>query len=426
MAEANKTIPQDCSDPNEIFSGYGGPCEPTCHNPEINTNGNCKAACICSGGYVRDEFTGKCIKLEHCCPNQYEVYDECGSACPLTCESPYSTPCIEICNPGCFCSYGTIRDTASGKCVNISDCTCKSKDEEFKECGTSCPPTCGKTDLMCIMMCRAGCFCKEGLIRDDSTGKCVNVNDCTCPTKDEVFSQCGAYCARTCRNPNPKICPAICVGGCLCKDKNKVRDENTGKCVNIEECTCKDENAEFNPCGSACQPNCTHPEFPIACTKQCVPGCYCKKGTIKDTETDRCVPPSDCFCNLQERCGKNEVFHYGPACESSCLNPNTKNKVEHSNNCYCKKGYFRNEKTGRCVRLKNCCNSKDNEVYNLCVSVGRVCENTCSSPNKEQICKAPCAPGCKCKQGFLLDDTRPYPDNTQKCIPKELCYMKGI
>lgn len=52
------------------------------------------------------------------------------------------------------------------------------KNEEYKECGTACPPTC--KDLSpgpCTQQCVRACFCKPGLVRNQS-GKCVEPRKC--------------------------------------------------------------------------------------------------------------------------------------------------------------------------------------------------------------------------------------------------------
>ncbi|KAK2575928.1 hypothetical protein KPH14_007291 [Odynerus spinipes] len=51
------------------------------------------------------------------------------------------------------------------------------------------------------------------------------------------------------------------------------------------------ENEEFVSCGSACEPACGDPiERP--CTFQCVIGCQCKNGYLRDHTTKACV--SEC------------------------------------------------------------------------------------------------------------------------------------
>ena len=51
-------------------------------------------------------------------------------------------------------------------------------------------------------------------------------------------------------------------------------------------------NAEYTPCGTACPLTCEH-QAPRPCTLQCVIGCQCKKGFVRD-KTGRCVTPNKC------------------------------------------------------------------------------------------------------------------------------------
>uniref|UniRef100_A0A0K0DJK4 TIL domain-containing protein n=1 Tax=Angiostrongylus cantonensis TaxID=6313 RepID=A0A0K0DJK4_ANGCA len=48
-----------------------------------------------------------------------------------------------------------------------------------------------------------------------------------------------------------------------------------------------DENEVFDACGSPCEPSCWDP-FPQTCTFQCVIGCRCRNGFLRDYE-GRCV-----------------------------------------------------------------------------------------------------------------------------------------
>ncbi|KAL5497247.1 hypothetical protein EMCRGX_G013686 [Ephydatia muelleri] len=47
----------------------------------------------------------------------------------------------------------------------------------FKECGSACPPSCASTDLVCLSVCVAGCFCPDGLL--EGNGTCVRPEDCS-------------------------------------------------------------------------------------------------------------------------------------------------------------------------------------------------------------------------------------------------------
>ncbi|GBP30402.1 Chymotrypsin-elastase inhibitor ixodidin [Eumeta japonica] len=58
----------------------------------------------------------------------------------------------------------------------------------------------------------------------------------------------------------------------------------------------KDEcgpNEEYQLCGSACPFNCSDPEGPVACSEECVEGCFCKAGFLKN-ENGTCVDEKQC------------------------------------------------------------------------------------------------------------------------------------
>ena len=53
------------------------------------------------------------------------IYQECGTACPYTCETYADPPvCIEHCVDGCFCPPGQVLlDNAT--CIDVEDCPCR-------------------------------------------------------------------------------------------------------------------------------------------------------------------------------------------------------------------------------------------------------------------------------------------------------------
>ncbi|EFP07085.1 hypothetical protein CRE_12826 [Caenorhabditis remanei] len=110
---------------------------------------------------------------EHECPAN-EVFKTCGTACESTCENPNASsgPCIEVCISNvCQCAPGFVRNS-SGACVKYSQCSEPTpkcgENEEFKECGTHCEPTCKEPNPACIMMCKENvCQCKKGFVRHE-------------------------------------------------------------------------------------------------------------------------------------------------------------------------------------------------------------------------------------------------------------------
>ena len=58
----------------------------------------------------------------------------------------------------------------------------------------------------------------------------------------------------------------------------------------LESCGVNEERLE---CGSACPPTCDN-KNPQFCTKQCVNGCFCKKGFIREKKGGGCIPETQC------------------------------------------------------------------------------------------------------------------------------------
>ncbi|XP_031773393.1 venom serine protease inhibitor-like [Apis florea] len=53
---------------------------------------------------------------------QDEIFTGCGALCQPTCAKPvYKGHCVKICVPGCLCPFGKVRNT-NGKCVPLSKC----------------------------------------------------------------------------------------------------------------------------------------------------------------------------------------------------------------------------------------------------------------------------------------------------------------
>ncbi|XP_075696537.1 serine protease inhibitor swm-1-like [Rhinoderma darwinii] len=109
-----------------------------------------------------------------------KVYNECGSACPPTCNCP-PRPCILMCVRGCFCKEGTI-DNGYGECVTIENCkSCSGIGNTtyakcYTDCNQSCP-TLSKPNL-CETACSKGCRCKPGYVRLSGSRSCVLPKDC--------------------------------------------------------------------------------------------------------------------------------------------------------------------------------------------------------------------------------------------------------
>nr|UPQ64758.1 zonadhesin-like protein 2 [Plectrocnemia conspersa] len=411
---------------NEVYSVCGNNgCQNTCENPTLSTicKGPCIPGCICAEGYLRDA-NGKCVLPKYCGCGQNEEYSECGNnGCQNTCENPtLSWACKGICNPGCICREGYLRNT-DGKCVLPKDCDCKTcgLNEVYSECDNHpCQNTCEEPNRIASCSyaagCYPGCICKEGFLRNNK-GVCVPV--CTCYTcqKNEIFSECSAHgCQNTCENPNLiQVCdPAPgCYPGCICKP-GYLRNA-FGECVKEKNCVkkCPGKHEVYSECGNnSCQKNCDTYDMNLACKPICTPGCICEDGYIRN-QKGICVKPEDCD---NRKCpGKNEAYTscVCPCCETCATlgQDITCNFLVCNPGCDCKPGFFRNSK-GVCVPPEEC-DCKKNEVLDLCYY--SCPPQTCDAIGKMFKCaKLPCKPACKCKFNYRRN-------SNGICIPIKKC-----
>ncbi|KAL0871496.1 hypothetical protein ABMA27_005214 [Loxostege sticticalis] len=174
-----------------------------------------------------------------------------------------------------------------------------------------------------------------------------------CPPNEE-YLLCGSACPFNCTNPEgPVTCSDDCVEGCFCKS-GFLRDKN-GTCVSADECIGKtpicDANEEFLSCGSACAGTCSQPE-PVVCGGACSMGCFCKSGYVRDTTSNKCVPLDK--CPVEQCLNPNEVYDIcNGACEPSCSDPEPICTKLCSGGCICSSGLLRND-DGVCVTVDKC------------------------------------------------------------------------
>ncbi|KAF9988445.1 hypothetical protein BGZ75_009392 [Mortierella antarctica] len=179
---------------------------------------------------------------------------------------------------------------------------------------------------------------------------------------------------------------------------------------------CK-ENEFYTSKGSACPPTCDTPN-PTICSRNFVPGCFCKDGLVR-AKDGNCVPFRSCKAPSKpiqfpdpdpSDCKKYEVFDACSAhCEPTCETPQFVicNKLC-IKGCVCKAGLVR-AKDGSCIPVKSCkapskpilfpkpkpSECMKYEVFDAC---GAHCEPTCEK-SYSGLCNRKCNPGCVCKRG---------------------------
>lgn len=121
---------------------------------------------------------------------------------------------------------------------------CK-ENEEFAPKASSCQEHCYGSNINDTFLgCTSGkhCVCKEGYVRDPKTYKCILATSCpekesntTCAA-NEVYSDDGFGCQRTCATQFLKVGrPCIMSSGCICK-AGYIRDDITSKCIKTNQC----------------------------------------------------------------------------------------------------------------------------------------------------------------------------------------------
>ncbi|KAM8927853.1 von Willebrand factor-like [Pelodytes ibericus] len=235
---------KECTEPNRVFSPCHGHCPKTCEKNKICT-AVCTAGCVCKDGMVL--HNGKCIMESKCpitkCTEPNQVFSLCDGHCPKTCDKHQGCP--EICSPGCVCKDGMVLH--NGKCMLESKCPITEdnnclKNQVWDSCGTACPINCENVHNpqdFCTMQCVPECFCvKPYIFLSGKSGPCVLPKDC--PTykyenclKNQVWNSCGTACPRNCENFRnaPDLCKMQCVPDCFCVKPYIFQSGKSGPCV---------------------------------------------------------------------------------------------------------------------------------------------------------------------------------------------------
>ncbi|KAL4708388.1 hypothetical protein ACJJTC_019624, partial [Scirpophaga incertulas] len=434
--------PQTCASRGEIF-----------HCPMIpanKTGPNCKPACRCKRGYLRDDYN-QCIPENQCvlC-RENEKYVKCPETLcvPQNCtELGYPVPCPIVgpdgrCpgSPKCVCIEGYLRNS-KGVCVPQKQCRPQcGNNEVWSTCANG---GCGKWNCtqiaepdLCIdpIECKGGCVCQKGYLRSQN-GNCITEEQCRsnlCPSPNREYIACPRYCdiiARSCMQQyvvvlcEPNLSEQCNTYRCLCKEG--LYENYKGDCVPYNECpTCEQRDEWFVKCPEAVPypTTCSEVGFPLNRPSEdnCPgkPGCVCRGGYVRNSEGN-CTSLSECpSCggdpNAEQGCGTN--------CGKLCSDlgkpkPNVCPGCS-DNGCDCKDGYYYNESVRKCVRPEQCHQCGPNERYVDCVS-NQCIPLSCTDlgfpvpcPYVPQQCTT--GPGCICINGYLRN-------NKGVCVPDKQC-----
>ena len=93
----------------------------------------------CAEGEISEVPEGECCPI--CVPDTSEckirgqVFSNCASPCPRTCESPHPI-CIALCVKGCKCPTGQVVDTINKRCVRPEKCPPRGESHHSIQCNT--------------------------------------------------------------------------------------------------------------------------------------------------------------------------------------------------------------------------------------------------------------------------------------------------
>ncbi|XP_054153592.1 SCO-spondin-like [Oppia nitens] len=143
-------IRQDCDPMKQEFLECGTRCPDTCE--DILSPGFkacpliCESGCFCKEPYVLDKKGGQCVNRSTClvesqqtldiisistqCDPVKQVYRQCASTCPMTCErlrKNIPAICPLNCMSGCDCKEPYVLEYEGGQCVNRSTCFVESQ-----------------------------------------------------------------------------------------------------------------------------------------------------------------------------------------------------------------------------------------------------------------------------------------------------------
>ncbi|XP_075250505.1 uncharacterized protein LOC142342809 isoform X2 [Convolutriloba macropyga] len=409
-----------CPDPNEQFTDCGLSCFESC-SPNIRRRcrGKCLPGCYCKEGFAR--VGNKCVPLTSCplCDLvANRVFKDCGVE--KSCFSELDRFDNLTCASGCFCMDGYLE--YEGRCIAESECKsyCPTKPNMvFSTCGNlPCEKTCQDSlqnlcrisnDHISNSLCRSGCYCDEGFVKDLKSKLCVLRQDCPaeCTDPNQSFRLCDENCVKRCDGSILCLSNSTCrVGQCVCNQGYVSSSQLSplgasmlstgGRCERDPTCStekimgCGRRNATYQCKNKSCEANCSNVD--ISCPDQndlnCEWDCFCNPGFVRNAESN-CVLSSDC-----PLCPNVNTEYTNCGCDKSCSEPDDTECKSCNAGCFCKEGYA--EYRGYCIPRSQCPgNCPNGMMFSDCAT----CKPTCT--DRTPFCRG-CIPGCTCKTGFFL------------------------
>ncbi|CAH1263786.1 HMCN1 [Branchiostoma lanceolatum] len=193
-----------------------------CNNPAPSNGGN-----FCEGSATEGVQCNMGSCNAHLCENiTGSVYDECGPACPRSCEDV--SACVWSCQPGCYCPSGLVLNENRTACVETSACSCLDLETDTRH-----PP-----DTVITKDCNQ-CVCKNG--RFSCTAEQCEVPGGWCYWGAWSMTSCQGSCDSMQNRQRVCACPAPTSQEGMCADVHSLED---GYGVQQEQAPCE----PYNPC----------------------------------------------------------------------------------------------------------------------------------------------------------------------------------
>ncbi|XP_078587904.1 uncharacterized protein LOC144868986 isoform X4 [Branchiostoma floridae x Branchiostoma japonicum] len=204
-------------------------------------------------------------------------YDVCqcqdGDECLCSAIAHYARECAKL---GAVVNWRT-----EGTCVE----ECPQVGQVWQECSSACRSSCrylSEPDSGCTEDCVAGCNCPPGLYQSES-GACVPQEECQCFYQGEVYQ------TQTSTVLGNLIC--FCEDGIMNCQERVIMSSEYNCTSGMEYFDC--EGAAAGQMGKACEETCGN--IGMEClAEQCVSGCQCPHGLVRDGS--ECVLPEECRC----------------------------------------------------------------------------------------------------------------------------------
>ncbi|KAF1752083.1 hypothetical protein GCK72_018637 [Caenorhabditis remanei] len=366
---------QHCEHPLKNYQSCGSKCPASCDRPlsqaaSLDCALSCEPGCFCRLPYVLADSkdpNSTCILPQLCprksippstaslpatqsCPDPRKEWSQCGALhCSRSCTNPLGRCGAGQCFAGCVCRQPYVLlhpNDPTSRCVLPAECDrgCEDETKEFMTCGSSCPMGCDNRHPKNCAPCQTGCFCKNGLVFENSatwhTSKCIRIDECpaeeettteptttitvsttpdtTLPPATTVIAQLAETRGHTFSSDSDLLalkptvsqseCPATTfdVGGRGCNsdmdcpvEQRCCRPMIVSLGVNPQRCVCPDKHAVWSSCGTLCPEYCGQPSIPV-CSGTCSAGCHCAPGFVRarNDVTAPCVPRESCLSSL--------------------------------------------------------------------------------------------------------------------------------